>query len=96
MQKTTEFLVFMQLYEAVTRCPELTLAEKTAAIEAASDEFMPRLQPGAYREIVKRLAALPPREHHAESKVKQEPPATTAHSGQRKDTAGRMASRVRR
>jgi len=63
MQKTADFTAFFALYSAVTRSPELTLAEKTAAIECAYDEYVTRITPHAYHAIAKRLAAMPPREH---------------------------------
>jgi len=63
MLKTADFVAFLNLYDAVAHSSELTLAEKTAAIEIAHDEYCQRAQPVAYRAIAKRLAALPPREH---------------------------------
>ena len=39
------FLEFLALYNAVMSTPELSLAERTAAIEAAHDEFASRNNP---------------------------------------------------
>lgn len=54
--KTAEFSAFLTLYHAVLSSPYLTVAEKTAAIEAAFDDYNSRAQPGSYHAIVKRLA----------------------------------------
>ena len=76
MTQTAAFSAFLNLYYAVLSSEVLTLAEKTAAIEAACDEYdNGSIRPAAYKAIVHRLAVLPPKEPHAPSKVPQETPA---------------------
>jgi len=110
MLKTNEFKAFYDLYHAILRDELLTLAEKTAAIEAAGDEFLTRAQPAAYRDIVRRLAALPPRESHGrldttgphalpDGAAQAKAPATGVVQGTPADAGsskGRLASRPRR
>jgi len=96
MLKTAEFLTFMDLYNTVMDCAALKFPEKTAAIEAAADEYLPRSQPAAYRAIVQRLAARPPKEpdvHIQDSPPPaKEPAAADAQAGR----ARRVASRAGR
>jgi hypothetical protein len=94
MQKATEFLTFLEIYNAVTASTVLTRAEKIAVIEQAFDDYNVRLQPGAYHAIAKRLAALPVKDHAQESNPKADniapPPAAP------RETKGSVVSRSRR
>ena len=92
MLKTAEFLAFMDLYNTVMDCAALSFAEKTAAIEAAADEYMARSQPAAYRAIVQHFAKLPPREPHAPRENTKEPAAASPKAGR----PSRVASRAGR
>lgn len=75
MSKATEFADFLAFYSDVVHSSFLSLAEKTALIEAAHDEYRVRVQPPPFRLIAERLAALPPREINAEAKAEAARPA---------------------